>query len=159
MGQIANVKRITVMTEKGEITFRSKLEYRWYIYCQLRKEQGLIQDWYYEDPETLLELEQAYKGNKRGYLPDFTILTNEGTYEYEELKGYFPAKDYTKLKLASEQYENPLTLIFANLPADSRNTKTRAQRARAERLERHIKRVIYDAKKTIFEPIKHLFEF
>jgi hypothetical protein len=159
MGTFANVKRITVMTEKGEITFRSKLEYRWYIWCQLRKEQGLIQDWFYEDPETLLMLEQEYMNNKRGYLPDFTILTNEGEYEYEELKGYFPPKDYTKIKLASEQYENPITLIFASLLPDSRNSKTRAQRRRAERIEPHIKRVIYDAKKTIFEPIKHLFDY
>ena len=159
MGKFANVVRMTVWTEKGEITFRSKLEYRWYIWCQLRKGQGLIRDWFYEDPETLLMLEQEYMSNKKGYLPDFTILTNEGEYEYEELKGYFPAKDYTKIKLASEQYENPITLIFANLPADSRNSKTQAQRRRAERIEPHIKRVIYDAKKTIFDPISHLFEY
>lgn len=163
MGKFANVKRVTVWTPKGEITFRSLLEYRYSVYLQLLKEQGHHQDYWYEDPASCLELQLKYMKNKKMYLPDFTILTNDGNYEYHETKGYFPQADYTKLKLASEQYENPLTLIFADLPVNSRNSKTRAQRARAERLEPHLKanggRVIYDAKKTIFEPIKHLFEF
>ncbi len=159
MSNFGHVKRVTVWTEKGEITFRSLLEYRWYIWCQLRKEQGMIKDWWYEDQESCLELVQEYKKNKKMYLPDFTILNNHDEHEYEETKGWFPPKDYTKLLLASQQYENPITLIFASLNAGSKNAKTRAQRNRARRLESHIKRVIYDADKTIFKPIKHLFQY
>ena len=154
MSDFGHVERTTVQTEKGAITFRSLLEYRWYVWCRVRKEQGLIQDWWYEDQGSLLELKQEYMNNIKRYLPDFTILTNEGIYEFEETKGWFPPKDYTKLKLASEQYDNPITLIFAGL----KNTPSkRAQFNRAKRLKPHIKRVIYDASKTIFEPIKFMF--
>jgi len=153
-----HVERVTIWTEKGEITFRSKLEYRWYVWTQLRKDSRIIRDWWYEDQDSCLELTQEYKDNKKLYLPDFTILTNRGEYEFEECKGYFPAKDATKIKLAAQQYETPITLIFANLSPNSKNSKIRTQRRRAEALEPHIKRVIYNADKTIFKPIKHLFQ-
>ena len=149
-----HVKRITRSVGGREYTFRSKLEYRWAVWCQLRKEQGIIIDWWYEDEETLLELETAYFKNRKLYLPDFTIQTQDG-YEFEECKGWFPPKDYTKIKLAAQQYENPITLIFANLT----NCKSmRAQYSRAERLEPLIKRIIYNANKTILSKISGLFD-
>jgi len=157
MARFGNVHRITLSVGGREITFRSKLEYRYCVYLQLLKEQGLIQDWWYEDPDSLLELVQQYENNIKRYLPDFTVLTNEGHYEYHETKGWFPAKDYTKLKLTSEQYENEIVLIFANL----NNTRSqRAQYNRAKRLEdgKFVKRVIWNAKRDIFRKIKHLFE-
>ena len=154
MSNFRHVHRITRSVGSREYTFRSKLEYRWAVWCQLRKEQGIIIDWWYEDEETLLELETAYFKNRKLYLPDFTIQTQDG-YEFEECKGWFPPKDYTKIKLAAQQYENPITLIFANLT----NCKSmRAQYSRAERLEPHIKRVIYDANKTILSKISGLFD-
>jgi len=152
MANFGHVKRITV----DGITYRSKLEYRWSVWCRLRKEQGLIKDWWYEDQESLLELTQKYCGNIKRYLPDFTILRNDDTYVFEETKGYFTPKDYTKMKLAAEQYETPIILIFAAL-TDCKSS--RAQFNRAKRLEPHIERVIYDAKKTIFKPISHLFDY
>ena len=157
MPNFAHVHRITREVGGKVCTFRSKLEYKWAVWCQLRKEQGIIIDWWFEDAETLLELETRYFKNKKLYLPDFTIQTEEG-YEYEETKGWFPSKDYTKIKLAAEQYENPITLIFANLNSNSKNSKTRAQHDRAKRLEPYLKRVIYDADKTIFKPIRGLFD-
>ena len=159
MSNFGKVVRVTAEVGGKVYTFRSKLEYRWSVYCQLRKEQGIIQDWWFEDPDTLLQLETRYLKNKKMYLPDFTIQTLDGEYEYEETKGWFPPKDYTKIKLAAEQYENPITLIFANLKPNSKNSSLRAQYSRAEKLEPFLKRVIYDAQKTIFKPIKHLFEF
>ncbi len=158
MSNFGHVQKVTREVGGNLCTFRSLLEYRWAVWCQLRKEQGIILDWWHEDPETLLELETRYLKNKKMYLPDFTILYPNGDYEYEETKGYFPPKDYTKIKLASEQYSNPITLIFAGLVSGSKNSKIRAQRGRAERLERFVKRVIYDADKTIFKPIRGLFE-
>ena len=156
MANFGHVERVTAEVGGKTCTFRSKFEYRWSVWCQLRKEQGWIADWWFEDAETLLELETKYFKNKKMYLPDFTILTSDGEYEYEEIKGYFPAKDYTKIKLAAEQYDNPITLIFESLT----NCKSmKAQYNRAKKLEPHIKRVIYDAKKTIFKPIRGLFEF
>ncbi len=157
MSNFAHVQRITRSVGGREYTFRSKLEYKWAVWCQLRKEQGIIIDWWYEDEDTLLELETAYFKNRKLYLPDFTIQTQEG-YEFEECKGYFPPKDYTKIKLAAQQYENPITLIFASLISNSKNSNIRAQYARAKRLEPHVKRIIYDANKTILNKISGLFD-
>ncbi len=154
MAKFGHVQRLTKEVGGKICTFRSKLEYRWAVWCQFRKHLGHIIDWFYEDEETLLELETRYFKNKKLYLPDFTIQTEDG-YEYEETKGWFPAKDYTKIKLAAEQYENPITLIFANLT----NCKSlRTQYSRAKRLEPFLKRIIYNANRDIFKPISGLFD-
>lgn len=150
MTNFGHVHRITRQVGGRTITFRCKMEYRWAVWCQFRKEQGIIEDWWYEDSETLLKLETAYFHNTKLYLPDFTIQTADG-YEFEETKGYFPPKDYTKLKLAAQQYKNPITLIFAHKPQ-------KTQLRRAVRLEPHLKRIIWNADKTIFKPISGLFD-
>ena len=157
MAEFGHVKRITREVGDKTYTFRSKLEYRWAVWCQIRKEQGIIIEWWFEDTETLLELETKYFKNKKLYLPDFTIQTEDG-YELEETKGYFPPKDYTKLKLAAEQYKNPITLIFARLNAGSKNSRIRAQYGRAKKLEPFLKRIIWNADKEIFQKIKYMFE-
>ena len=153
MGNFGHVEKITREVGGKICTFRSKLEYRWSVWCQLRKEQGIIVEWWYEAHDTLLELETAYFKNRKLYLPDFTIKMIDG-YEFEETKGYFPPKDYTKIKLAAQQYENPITLIFASLTNCKSN---RTQYKRAKRLEPFLKRVIYNANRDIFKKIKHLF--
>ncbi len=158
MAEFGHVQKTTKEVGGKVCTFRSLLEYRWAIWTQLRKEQGIILEWWFEDPECLLELETMKFKNKKLYLPDFTILTPEGKYELEETKGYFPAKDYTKIRLATEQYNAPITLIFASLNDHSKNSKIRAQYARAKRLEPYLKRIIWKADRDIFRPIKHLFE-
>lgn len=151
-----HIQRVTRSVGGREITFRCLLEYRWCVWCQLRKEQGLIEDWWYEDQDMLLLLETPYLHNKKLYLPDFTIQTQDG-YEFEETKGWFSQKDATKLRLAAEQYENPITLIFARLKADSKNSSIRAQYRRAKKLEPFLKRIIWNAHKDIFVPIQGLF--
>ena len=154
MSNFGHVEKITISVGSKEYTFRSKLEYRWCVWLQLQKEQDIITDWWYEDE--VVELIEPHFGNKKLYLPDFTIQTLDGEHEFHETKGWFPAKDYTKLKLMSEQYDNPLVLIFANL-ADCKSS--RKQYSRAKRLEKHIKRVIYNADRDVFKKIKYLFEF
>ena len=153
-----HVHRITREVGGKVCTFRSKLEYKWAVWRQMCKEQGIIEDWWYEDEETLLELETKYFKNKKMYLPDFTIQTSTDQYEYEECKGYFPPKDATKIRLAAEQYDNPITLIFANLKSNSKSPSIRAQYRRAKHLEPHIKRVIYDVDKSIFKKISGMFD-
>ena len=156
MANRGKVRKVTAVVGGKTYTFRSKLEYYWAVWCQLRKEQGIILDWEYESVEVPL----TYKsGEIKIYRPDFTIW-DAGLPRYEETKGWFTSKDKTKIKLFAEQYDNPLTLIFANLT----NCKSaRLQYGRAKRLEKLLEsnggRVIYDANKTIFKPIKHLFEF
>lgn len=156
MSNFGHVQRVTRSVGNREITFRCLLEYRWCVWCQLRKEQGIIEDWWYEDQDMLLWLETPYFHNTKLYLPDFTIKTPDG-YEFEETKGWFPPKDATKLRLAAQQYKNPTTLIFANLKAGSKNASIRAQYRRAKRLEPFLKRIIWDADKSIFKPIRGLF--
>jgi len=153
MSNFGHVQRITREVGCNVITFRSKGEYRWCVWCQLRKEQGIIKNWWYEDSGLIIRT-RKFK-NKKVYLPDFIVQMPDGSYELEEFKGYFPAKDYTKLKLTAQQYENPITLVFANLTNCKSN---RTQYSRAKRLEPHLKRVIYNANRDIFKPIKHLFE-
>ena len=156
--KFGHVKRIITSVGGREYTFRSLLEYRYSVWLQLQKEQGLILDWTYEDPETLLELETKYFKNKKMYLPDFVVQMLNGDYEYHETKGYFPPKDYTKIKLAAEQYDNPITLVFASLISNSKNSKIRAQYDRAKKLEPHVKRIIYRADRDIFKKINYLFD-
>ncbi len=153
MGKFGNVCRITESVGGRTITFRSKLEYRWACYCQLRKEVGLIKDWWYEDQETFMQLVTQHCGNIKGYLPDFCILTNDGEYEIEETKGYFPSKDYMKMKLAALQFKNKITLIFADLHD---TPSKRKEYNRAKKLESLLKRVVYDANKTIFTKMPRL---
>ncbi len=155
MVNFGHVQKVTKEVGGKICIFRSLLEYRWSVYCELRKQQGYIADWWYEDPDTLLELKTRHLGNTKMYLPDFLILYDTGDYEYEETKGWFPPKDYTKLKLAAEQYENPITLIFGHL---SSCKSMRAQYNRAKRLEPFLKRVIYDANRDIFKKIDYLFD-
>ena len=154
MSNFAHVERITREIGGKTCTFRSKLEYRWAVWCQLRKEQGIILEWWYED-EKLELITQC--GDRKYYRPDFTIQTPVG-HEFEETKGYFPPKDATKIRLAAEQYENPITLIFASLNDNSKNSKIRAQYGRAKKLEPFLKRIIYTANRDIFRPISHLFD-
>ncbi len=138
--------------------FKSKLEMRWAVWLQLQKEQGIILDWWYEDEVVPIEYNT---GRIDFYRPDFTVErdTDFVGFEYHETKGWFQAKDKTKMKLFAEQYENPLTLIFAGLSPTAKSH--RAQYNRAKRLEKLLEsnggRVIFDAQKTIFKPIRHLF--
>ncbi len=133
-------------------TFKSMLEYKWAVWCQLRKEQGIIKDWEYEDEVVPITYNT---GRVDFYRPDFTIW-DAGLPRYEETKGWFQAKDKTKMKLFAEQYDNPLTLIFAKKPS---GIQYRRADGLVKLLESNGGRVIYDADKSIFKPIKHLFEF
>jgi predicted nuclease of restriction endonuclease-like RecB superfamily len=153
MAEFGHVHRLTREVGGKMITFRSKGEYKWCVWCELRKQQGIIKDWWYEDAGLVIRT-RKFK-NKKVYLPDFVVQMPDDSYELEEFKGYFTPKDYTKIRLTAEQYENPITLIFANLTNCKSN---RAQYNRAKRLEPHVKRIIYDANKSIFKPIRGLFE-
>jgi len=148
MGNFGHVEKVTREVGGKTCTFRSKLKYRWAVWLQLQKEQGLILEWWYEDE--VLELESRKFRDPIRYIPDFTIQTESG-YEFAETKGWFTSKSATKMKLAATQYENPITLIFAAKP-------NRVQYNRAIHLEPFLKRVIYNANRDVFSKIKHLFE-
>jgi len=149
MSNFGHVEKVTMEVGGKTCTFRSKLEYRYAVWLQLQKEQGLILEWLYEDE--VLELESRKFRDPIKYIPDFTIETPDGEHEFHETKGWFTSKSATKLRLMADQYENPITLIFAAKP-------NRVQYNRAKHLEPHIKRIIWNANRDIFKKIEHLFE-
>jgi len=149
-------QRVTTETSKGEITFRSKLEYHFSVYLEFLERSGEIIDWEYEPQKYLFEFQHGRHNNTRKYLPDFMLITKGYDTEIIECKGAFSAIDATKCKKFAEAHDEPLVLLFEHL-TDCKSLRT--QYNRAKRLEPHINRVIYDARKTIFEPIKHLFEY
>ena len=159
MGNFGHVQAVTKIMNGQECHFRSKLEYRYAVYLNLLKDSGLKQDWVHEDPETAIEFEHGRRGNVRGYLPDFAVQDLQGDWEVHETKGWFTPIDAKKIRAFVDQNDNKFILIFAGL----RDTKSkRAQYNRAKRLEPHIEatggRIIWEADKTLFKPIKHLFD-
>ena len=154
MSNFGHIQRVTTSVGGRVLTFRSKLEYRYAVYLQLLKDAGEIQDWVYEPQDMAIEFEHGRRGNTRGYLPDFGVLNNDGDWEVHETKGRFMPLDYKKLISYTQQYANPITLIFGKL-ADTKSH--RAQYNRAKKLEPHIKRIIWNADKQIFARIKYLF--
>jgi predicted nuclease of restriction endonuclease-like RecB superfamily len=148
-----HIKRYTKIMNGHECNFRSTFEYHWAEYTQLRMDNGLIENWWYEDEDSWCEIVigEGFHAKNKIYRPDFTIQYAGGHVEFEETKGYFPSKDYTKMRAYADQYDTPLTLIFNKPPYG-------AQRRRADRLARHINKVIWEAGKDIFKPIKHLFD-
>lgn len=147
MSNFGHVKRITMMTDKGEITFRSRFEAWWSVWCDLRQQQGLITDWSYEDEDSWHEVDLGHRTDV--YRPDFTLLMPNGDFVHEETKGYFQGKDLTKMKACCKQWDIELVLIFEAPP------KGIGYR-RAKSLEPFLQRIIWDAKKTIWQPIKGL---
>ena len=126
--------------------FRSNFEHKWALYSQFRKEQGLIKDWAFE--QTTFIFKDEIKGAKM-YLIDFDILNNDGTFHYEECKGYLEPSTVTKLRRTKKYRPDVvIDLIMQGIPQ-----KGNAGR-RVERLQRegYIRRVI-DANK-IFRQLK-----
>ncbi len=146
-----------VTAQVGEQTcnFRSKLEYRYAVYLQTLKESGHIKDWEYEPLHMAIEFQHGRYNNTRKYLPDFVVLNNDDISEIHECKGFFAGLDYTKLKKYSEMHGNPIVLIFARLT----NCKSSgAQFRRAERISKHIHRVVWRADRDLFQPIRFMFD-
>jgi len=83
------------------IYFRSNWEYRYALYLQFLKEQGVIQEWEHEPKTFWFEL---IKRGVRSYLPDFKIIKDDGTHYWVEVKGYMDSKSKTKLKRFKKYY-------------------------------------------------------
>ncbi len=156
MANFGHVRTHTTTIDGETITFRSKLEYRYAVYLQTLKEAGHIQAWEYEPPGMAIEFEHGRRNNVHGYLPDFAVLPNDTElWEMHETKGYFTPIDAKKIKAFAEQNGNPVTLIFGSL----KNTKSQGKQYRiAKKLAPHIHRIIWDASKSLFEPIKFMFD-
>ena len=140
--------RCKAIIDGVEYHFLSKLEYRWAVYLQFQKETNLIVDWAYEDTNF------EFTGEVRGpmtWLIDFEVITNDGTTEYMECKGYPEGKDISKARRFKERWpDEKLYFIFAQKPAKKHFHKIR-------NLQKYVDRIIEADK--IFRQIKGLVHF
>lgn len=88
-------KKGTIIIGGKKIHVRSSWEANIAAYLEFLKTSGEIKDWKYE-PETFWFMK--IKRGVRSYKPDFKIISNDGSFYYEEVKGWLDAKSKTKIK-------------------------------------------------------------
>ncbi len=159
MGYETNMRIVKVMGNKPVTAtvgdkfchFRSTFEYNWSLYCEFRKEQGLIKDWTFE--QTTFKFAGETFGPVR-YLIDFDILNNDGTFHYEECKGRLVGRDNTKFRrVAKYRPEIVIDLIMQRLPR--KNKSKGANRRRIA--EKYVRRIV-DAS-VIFSQLRGVINF
>lgn len=99
-------KRETVWFEDQAVTFRSGWEQNYAYYLEWLKKRGEIKDWEYE-PEryTFIDLKvNPPKAYGNGYLPDFKVTNNDGSWYLVEVKGR--PQGILKLKRMKRFYPN-----------------------------------------------------
>jgi len=100
-----NVQRGNYSIGNQEIYFRSKWEANYALYLEWLKEQGEIKDWEYE-PTPRYDFIMQENGKPRvlslGYLPDFKVTNNDGSFYLVEIKGY--RQGTLKLKRMAKYY-------------------------------------------------------
>jgi hypothetical protein len=82
-------KRETVWFDTQCCTFRSGWEQNYAYYLEWLKKQGEIKDWEYE-PQRYYFIDYKVKPPKplgNGYLPDFKVINNDGSWYLVEIKG------------------------------------------------------------------------
>lgn len=137
-----NNQRITATVGGKACNFRSKLEYNWALYCQFRKDQGLIKDWWFE--QTTFRFTDVKAGAVK-YLIDFDIRNNDDTFHYEECKGYMSGRDTDKFRKVQKYYPDTIIhLAMQNVP------KKETDRIRIAR--KYVNRII--SAREIFSQIK-----
>ena len=111
-----NVQRGEYECSKGSVYFRSKWEANYALYLDWLIAQKQIKAWEYEADMFMFE---QIKLGTRSYRPDFKVFTNDGLFEYHEVKGYMDSKSKTKLKRMAKYYpEVKLILIDKEYYAD-----------------------------------------
>lgn len=101
--------------------FRSRWEANYARYLQWKKERNEIKDWEFE-PDTFWF--NNIKRGVRSYLPDFKVFKNDGTFYYDEVKGWFDDRSKTKMKRMKKYYPKVvINLIQAPWFKASKNLK------------------------------------
>lgn len=105
--------------------FRSKGEYNWALWCQFRKEQGMIRSWYYER-----ERIHFFDGsrNPRSYLPDFWIFGRAGKSHIEEFKGIIDSHCRSQFRKWVNERPEPIHLIVARFNKQNANGRRLSER-------------------------------
>lgn len=92
------------------INFRSKMEANVARYLNLLKARGEIQDWSYE-PQKFYFTGFGYKRGPWVYYPDFSVLENDGTVRWIEVKGMVQPGDKTKWTRFKRHVSNNFEVI------------------------------------------------
>ena len=128
-------QRTSLVFDGTNYNFRSKFEANWALYLQLLKESGHIKDWAYE--QTRFTFKDEMRGAKQ-YLVDFDILENDGTFRYEECKGYLEPDTITKLQRVKKyRPEVVIDLVMQRIPKKG-NAGRRIQRIARQTLARRV---------------------
>ena len=94
-GQFQNIRRGWFDINGRRLFFRSKWEANYALYLDFLISKGTIKSWSYEPDVFTFE---KIKFGTRSYRPDFKIECNNGSFYYDEIKGWLDPKSKTKLR-------------------------------------------------------------
>lgn len=94
---------------KGSVYFRSMWEANYALYLDFLIKQKKIKNWEYESETFFFE---KIKLGTRSYRPDFKVFSDNGTFEYHEVKGYMDAKSKTKLKRMAKYFPSVKVVLI-----------------------------------------------
>ena len=100
-GSYPNIQRGDYENSKGTMYFRSKWEANYALYLDFLVKEKQITGWEYEKDVFVFD---KINFGTRSYRPDFKVFTNDGLFEYHEVKGYMDGKSKTKLKRMAKYY-------------------------------------------------------
>ena len=118
---------VKAIIDGAEVTFKSKLEYRYAQYLDWLKDEGDVIEWDYEGklgrclkPVFIFK---NVKTNPVQYIPDFWVKFKDKHHiEWHECKGMLQQYDLSKFKRMFEQYPDQyIKVIFAQKPKVSVN--------------------------------------
>lgn len=89
--------------------FRSSWEVNYALYLDWLKKINEIANWEYEADVFIFE---KIKFGTRSYRPDFKIFHHDGTFHYDEVKGYMDAASATKLKRMRIYYPHIIVTLI-----------------------------------------------
>ena len=99
-----NIKRGEYLVGDKVRYFRSKWEANYALYLNYQKTQGLIADWFYE-PQWFDYTPFGIKHGATRYLPDFKVITLNGSIEYHEVKGVMTGRARQQIKYFKKYYK------------------------------------------------------
>lgn len=111
-GSYANVQRGDYECSKGTVYFRSKWEANYALFLDFLVKNGDIEKWEYEVDMFVFE---EIRFGTRSYRPDFKVFTNDGLFEYHEVKGHMNSQSKTKLK-RMEKYYPEVKIVLVDQP-------------------------------------------
>jgi len=94
-------KQLPELTVKdGKIYFRSRLEANWARYLDFQISSGALSNWLYEPAQFCFG---SFRKNNY-YRPDFMLINMDGTYHFDEVKGWMDPNSKIRMKRMTRFY-------------------------------------------------------